>query len=124
MNNLASANLREQLEEQLALIFKNDTINQYLTIDGHGSELQIIGDNCTFPQLSTAFYVWTTMTVSDRHQVLGKFQQLYTALTIQSPGKRKTLIFCALFVHELATILATATLFRCSGGVINDMQQN
>jgi hypothetical protein len=107
-----SADLRKRLEDHLSLIFANQEIGKYLAIDGCGPELQIIG-NCaepvlTLPKIKLAYHIWMDMEVIDRHNVLSKFHHFYAALPIVSPGNRKTLIFCALFVHEFSEILAEA----------------
>lgn len=52
-----------------------------------------------------AYTIWQRMRVADRHDVLGKFQNSYAGLSITNPEQQKTLVFCALFVHEFATIL-------------------
>jgi hypothetical protein len=112
MSNMDSAYLRGRLENHLAVIFANQTIFKYLEIDGCGPELQIIG-NCTYsakliPQIKLAYQIWLDMYTIDRHSVIGKFHRLYAGLPLLNEDNKKTLIFCALFIHEFAAILAEA----------------
>ena len=111
-NRLESGNLRARLEDHLVTIFFDGTISQYLAIDGHEPELQIMGDCCenalALPLIKFAFDIWQGMDAADRHNVLWQFHRLYATLTPSDIGNRKTLIFCALFVHEFAAILAEA----------------
>jgi hypothetical protein len=110
MSKMDSAYLRQRLEGHLAVIFANQTIFKYLEIDGCRPELQIIGgcmDNVmALPQIKLAYQIWLDMYTTDRHNVVGKFYRLYTTLPILGQDNQKTLIFCALFIHELAAILA------------------
>jgi hypothetical protein len=107
-----SAGLRRRLEDHLTLIFSAKKIGKYLDIDGCGPEIQILS-TCgeplmTLPRIKLAYGIWLAMDAADRHNVLYKFQQYYAALPIVSAGDQKTLIFCALFVHEFSAILAEA----------------
>jgi hypothetical protein len=112
LNYPCSTGLRHLLEDHLCELFVNDRISKYLSVNECESELQIIKDwpenALAVPQIKMAFSVWSAMIVADRHAVLGKFHSLYTTLPIISPGNRKTLIFCAVFIHEFAAILAEA----------------
>lgn len=103
VNSTASAILRVRLENHLTKVFTEERICQYLAIDDYGTEMQL-ANSCqastlALPRIKLAFQLWSGMCVADRHAVLGKFHSLYA-------GDQKTLIFCALFVHELANILA------------------
>lgn len=106
-----SAVLRNQLQARLAVVFAGNAISKYLVIDGCGPELQILC-NCNplqiLAQAKFAFSTWTEMETLHRHQVIGRFQQLYAAHPVAEHGNRKTLLFCALFVHEIASVLAEA----------------
>nr|WP_294943247.1 hypothetical protein [uncultured Mucilaginibacter sp.] len=113
MSNIDSAYLRRRLEDRLAVIFANKTICKYLAIDGYGGELQIIGDYTdnvlVLPQIKLAYQIWLDMYTIDRHSVVGKFHRLYAGLPLLNGDNKKTLIFCALFIHEFAAILAAAS---------------
>ena len=113
MSKMESAYLSQRLEDHLAIIFANQTIFKYLEIDSYGPELQIMGD-CTdnvmvLPQIKLAYQIWLNMFTTDRHNVIGKFHRLYAGLPVLSKDNKRTLIFCALFIHEFAAILAEAT---------------
>ena len=113
MSKMDSAYLRQRLEDHLAVIFANQTICKYLEIDDCRPELHIIGDCANnvmvLPQIKLSYQIWLEMYTTDRHNVIGKFHRLYAALPISSLDNKKTLIFCALFIHEFAAILAEAT---------------
>ena len=110
LSKMESADLRQRLEDHLCLVFADKTITKYLAIDGCGPELQIIAECCdpyrTLPLFKLAYRICFDMDVNDRFSVLGKFHEQYAALQIESQGNRKILIFCALFIHEFANILA------------------
>jgi hypothetical protein len=107
-----STQLRNLLANCLTNIFINDTICKYLVTDGSETELQIL--NCCnehspeLPQIKMAYAIWGRMDLADRHAVLGKFQCLYAGLSATGPVKTKTLLFCALFVHEFTSVFAEA----------------
>lgn len=107
-----SACLRRYLEDHMTALFAAKKIGKYLDIDGCGTEIQILescGDQVmTLPGIKLAYRIWLAMDAIDRHSVLCKFHHFYAALPIFSPGNRKTLIFCALFVHEFAAVLVEA----------------
>jgi hypothetical protein len=107
-----SAGLRQRLEDHLTLIFSAKEIGKYLDIDGAWPEIQILGEReqplMLLPKIKLSYHIWLAMDAADRHNVLCKFQQFYAALPIVSAGDRKTLVFCALFVHEFSAILAEA----------------
>lgn len=107
-----SAGLRRCLEAHLTVVFTASKIGKYLDIDGCGPEIQIM-ESCgeqvmNLPAIKLAYQIWLAMDAIDRHSVLCKFHNFYSALPIVSPGNRGTLIFCALFVHEFAALLAEA----------------
>jgi hypothetical protein len=112
MSKMDSAYLRQRLEDHLAVIFANQTIFKYLEIDGCRPELHIMSD-CTnsvmvLPQIKLAYQIWLDMFTTDRHNVIDKFHRLYATLPISSLDNKKTVVFCALFIHEFAAILAEA----------------
>jgi len=112
MSKMDSAHLRQRLEDHLAVIFANQTIFKYLEIDGCGRELQIIGDCAVritaLPQIKLAYQIWFDMYTTDRYGVVVKFLRLYAALPLLNKDTKRTLIFCTLFIHEFAVILAEA----------------
>ena len=107
-----SASLRAYLEDCLTRVFANGKIVKYLNIDSNGPEIQILkcsGDKVmTLPGIELAYRIWLAMDQLDRYMVLYKFHHFYEALPVASLGKGKTLIFCALFIHEFAAVLVKA----------------
>ena len=107
-----SAELRNRLEKHLTALFSNKTVGKYLKIDGCGTELQILlnfpNHALTFSPIKLAYNIWLGMDATDRYAVLAKFHCLYASLPVIDTGNRKILIFCALFIHELAAILEAA----------------
>jgi len=112
LNSPGSAGLRDLLKDHLIHMFTSDIISKYLVIETGGTGLQIL-DLCPdhalrLPRIKMAFSIWGSMEATDRHAVLTKFHCLCSGLPFFSPGNRKTLIFCALFIHEFSVILAEA----------------
>jgi hypothetical protein len=108
-----SASLRAYLEDCLTRIFITGKIGKYLDIDAEGPEIQILkcsGEQVmTPPGIRLAYRIWLAMDQLDRYMVLCKFHHFYSALPVTRPGEGKTLIFCALFIHEFAAILVEAS---------------
>jgi hypothetical protein len=107
-----SVDLRCKLETHLATLFSNSSISKYVSMNNREPELQILSDQennaCALPQLKMAYSIWSAMDIADRHNVLGKFQRLCLSSPLTSSKNQKTLIFCALFIHEFSAILAEA----------------
>jgi hypothetical protein len=95
-------------------LFKDQGICKYLCTDASNAELETLVVHhfadcaAALPHIKTAYLAWTGMNTADRHAVLGKFYGLYAGLSGANQRKHKTLIFCALFIHEFAAVLAGA----------------
>lgn len=107
--------LRNRLENHLIALFSSKAIIRYISINDCKPELQILGNYennpHAFPQIKLAFNIWSAMDIADRHNVLGKYQRLYTSFWLTSAEGQKTLTFCALFIHEFSSILAETMLW-------------
>lgn len=101
---LQSAQLRHHLESRLAAIFAQGAIDRYLLDDGCQSPYALGSSSTQFPHIRLAYSIWLGMQTVDRHAVLAKFQ-LLCAETATSAGN-KTMAFCAVFIHEFASLLA------------------
>ncbi|WP_139113016.1 hypothetical protein [Mucilaginibacter sp. PPCGB 2223] len=112
LNMPNSAALRRLLENHLYKVFANNAIGKYLTMDDCGTEFRPINslsDNVlALPYIKMTYQAWIEMDAADRYAVLSKFHHLYAGLQVVNTGNRKTMIFCALFVHEFAAVLAEA----------------
>ncbi|HVW95847.1 MAG TPA: hypothetical protein VHA56_07750 [Mucilaginibacter sp.] len=108
----ASAELRELFDKHLNNMFISNEIKRYLSINGSETEQQLLNfcDNKELApsHIKFAFAVWLEMDMADRHAILAKFDHLFKDLPITNQNQRKILIFCTLFIHEFASVLAEA----------------
>jgi len=107
-----SAALSAVLQSHLQFSMMRGTINEYL-VSGYtpGQWLYLLYNT---PQnrllcIRSAYQVWLSMQTQHRRAVLQKFQLLLKDHFCTYSTNGKTLLFCAVFIHELAPLLIQTT---------------
>ena len=108
-----SACMRKKLESRVAEIFERSQPGKYSLIDdrqfGMEAVLENIDSKISYPQVKLAYQIWSAMHTTDRHAVLIRFHRLYVGSHDANRHFEKTLMFCVLFINELAGNLAQDT---------------
>jgi len=111
---MESAALCTLLNRHLQFAVTNGAINKHIGQDYAPGNWPHLLHNTAQNQLvcvKSAYTIWLAMYAQDRHDVLRRFQCLIKNHLHTYPIQNKTMLFCAVFIHELAPLLTQATAY-------------